>query len=290
MSQSLNTSTSLNAIAYPRTGKRGVPQQFPRKLYKMLQSESDNSSPDIISWSESGKAFRISDISIFSSLVLPMYFRTSKFSSFQRNLNLYGFHKIRRGPDTDMYAHPAFLRGRPELLSQLKKSTHSSADKTRPTPKQREFTNTISISDNNKHTNTNTNTITNTHGSQHTKENVQKCEQELTLRMVSPYSSRDELQQHIFATNGHECSRILQNYKRDFHAKNNQTQEIKSNFQFTGGDRYFHKAKSLSSMDDHVRDNIILSQQTSSGTSTHSNEFGRLALLAVVMSRLEEQD
>lgn len=33
----------------------------------------------------------------------------------------YGFTKIRRGPDSDMYAHPSFLRERPELLLHLRK-------------------------------------------------------------------------------------------------------------------------------------------------------------------------
>lgn len=32
---------------------------------------------------------------------------------------------MRRGPDTDMYAHPSFLRGYPQTLSQLRKSTSS---------------------------------------------------------------------------------------------------------------------------------------------------------------------
>ena len=79
--------------SYPRTGKRGVPQQFPRRLSEMLESEARLASIDpghqnIISWSASGKAFRIENVSLFSSRILPKYFRTSKFSSFQRNLNL----------------------------------------------------------------------------------------------------------------------------------------------------------------------------------------------------------
>ncbi len=88
-------SNSSDAIAYPRTGKRGVPQQFPRRLYTMLQSETkdrtmvaESKDKPLIQWSQSGRAFHISDIDLFSSHVLPKYFRTSKFSSFQRNLNL----------------------------------------------------------------------------------------------------------------------------------------------------------------------------------------------------------
>ena len=83
----------LSSLSYPRTGKRGVPQQFPRRLYEMLESEAtlSSASPNetfVISWSESGKAFRIIDIDVFANTVLPKYFRTKKFSSFQRNLNL----------------------------------------------------------------------------------------------------------------------------------------------------------------------------------------------------------
>jgi hypothetical protein len=87
---------NLGVTSYPRTGKRGVPQQFPRRLYLMLESEAklqatSSDHVDIISWSESGKAFQITNPKLFSSEVLPKYFRTSKFSSFQRNLNLVSF-------------------------------------------------------------------------------------------------------------------------------------------------------------------------------------------------------
>ena len=59
----------------------------------MLESEAklEANKPDdvfVLSWSESGKAFRITDVDEFSATVLPRYFRTKKFSSFQRNLNL----------------------------------------------------------------------------------------------------------------------------------------------------------------------------------------------------------
>jgi len=87
----------------------------------MLESESSQHGK-IIKWSSSAKAFHIDDVSEFARIILPKYFRTSKFSSFQRNLNLYGFFKVRRGPDIDMYAHPGFMRGYPEYLSQLRKS------------------------------------------------------------------------------------------------------------------------------------------------------------------------
>ena len=121
-------------------------------------SEANPSHPRVIGWSSSGKAFRIYDTNEFANVVLPKYFRTKKFSSFQRNLNLvsacphcqtqvgslfkvtltlpplqYGFTKIRRGPDVDMYAHPSFVRDTPETLLQLRKITSGGARKQRPT-------------------------------------------------------------------------------------------------------------------------------------------------------------
>lgn len=89
-----SSTSPLAPFSFPRTGKRGVPQQFPRRLYDMLDSETkaleqaEAICRQIIAWSDSGNAFRIFDIAEFSSTVLPKYFRTTKFSSFQRNLNL----------------------------------------------------------------------------------------------------------------------------------------------------------------------------------------------------------
>lgn len=150
------TTSALAYFPFPRTGKRGVPQQFPRRLYEMLEGEAKLKELDpvhhheIISWSDSGTAFKIYNATEFADIILPRYFRTSKFSSFQRNLNLvsaylcryvgclgnapirshsrsshqqYGFAKVRRGPETDMYANPAFLRHEPESLVQLRKVT-----------------------------------------------------------------------------------------------------------------------------------------------------------------------
>ena len=129
------TPIGLAATAsFPKTGKRGVPQQFPRRLYEMLEMETARheqqhqqrqqqqlsvisgtggymhgtaqaslliaqppasataaaaaASQPLISWSPTGRAFFITDSKLFAERVLPSYFRTSKFSSFQRNLNL----------------------------------------------------------------------------------------------------------------------------------------------------------------------------------------------------------
>lgn len=45
---------------YPRTGKRGAPQVFPRKLFEIL----DNESPEVIAWTDSGSSFAIKDMEV----------------------------------------------------------------------------------------------------------------------------------------------------------------------------------------------------------------------------------
>ena len=43
----------------------------------------------------------------------------NKFSSFQRQLNLYGFRKVVKGRESGCYMHPSFLRDNPEKLSEV---------------------------------------------------------------------------------------------------------------------------------------------------------------------------
>lgn len=68
---------------------------------------------DIVSWCPHGRAFTVHDPKSFVTAVMPIFFRQTKLSSFQRQLNLYGFCRITTGRGKGSYYHEYFLRGKP---------------------------------------------------------------------------------------------------------------------------------------------------------------------------------
>jgi hypothetical protein len=111
---------SANPLALPdhmlkRHGPRGgVKISFTKKLHSLLEENLD---PDVISWQPHGRSFVIHNPKEFLSEVMPKYFMQSKLTSFQRQLNLYGFTRIMApGPDKGSHYHELFLRGKNELV------------------------------------------------------------------------------------------------------------------------------------------------------------------------------
>ncbi|CBN80163.1 Putative Heat Shock transcription factor [Ectocarpus siliculosus] len=98
-------------------------EAFARKLAEILTTESTAT----ISWNANGSAFQVHDVERFSEDILTKYYRHSKFSSFQRQLNLYSFRKIVKGADAGGYAHPMFRRDRPDDLYHVRRSISGSA-------------------------------------------------------------------------------------------------------------------------------------------------------------------
>ncbi|PKY42064.1 hypothetical protein RhiirA4_315390 [Rhizophagus irregularis] len=105
-----------------RTGNRSVPA-FLNKLYNMVNDPQSN---DLIIWSETGNSFLVKRPQDFAKEVLPRFFKHNNFSSFVRQLNMYGFHKIphlQQGvlqsdgqSEQWEFSNTNFLRNQPDLL------------------------------------------------------------------------------------------------------------------------------------------------------------------------------
>jgi len=96
----------------------------------------DRCDPEIATWSMAGDNFVVKNIEKFASSILPLYFKHSNFSSFARQLNFYGFRKLRSDPiltnDVDpqtaayvRFYHEKFQKNRPDLLHSIKRATKS---------------------------------------------------------------------------------------------------------------------------------------------------------------------
>ncbi|KAL5553283.1 hypothetical protein UlMin_040684 [Ulmus minor] len=115
------------------SGSFGSVAPFLRKCYEMVDDEATNS---IISWSDANDSFVIWDMTQFSVGLLPKYFKHSNFSSFMRQLNIYGFRKI----DTDhwIFANEGFIRGQKHLLKNISRRKHVQGPDQRKASQQKE--------------------------------------------------------------------------------------------------------------------------------------------------------
>ncbi|KAI7906297.1 HSF-type DNA-binding-domain-containing protein [Cokeromyces recurvatus] len=117
--------------SHRRSTKRGV-STFISKLFSMV---SDRCNQHLISWNPSGTSFLVCNATRFSQEILPEHFKHSNFSSFVRQLNMYGFHKINKSPRGQRgnneneiweFSHPKFQRGRPDILEDIKRKAMDS--------------------------------------------------------------------------------------------------------------------------------------------------------------------
>lgn len=106
------------------------PVTFPQKLMAVLETDQLS---DVITWLPHGKGFIILQKKKFASDIMPLYFKHSKFTSFTRKLNRWGFTRVPRGPETGAYYHKYFQKGNHDLCMQM--HCHSKPNATNNSPR-----------------------------------------------------------------------------------------------------------------------------------------------------------
>ena len=96
--------------------KRSIPA-FLIKAYEILEDTNNNL---IISWTDRGDSFQVKDQFLFTNQILPIHFKHQNFSSFIRQLNMYGFNKSKCENQNEFF-HKNFKRGMKELLLNIKR-------------------------------------------------------------------------------------------------------------------------------------------------------------------------
>ena len=130
-----NSSSAGNKRKRPTASNKNVNNaasvpMFLRKTFGLI----DSCDPAIATWADDGLSFIIKDVEKFANESIPRCFKHNKMSSFVRQLNFYGFRKVRDDPlflndfdettaDWCQFHHPKFQRGHPELLCEIKKPT-----------------------------------------------------------------------------------------------------------------------------------------------------------------------
>lgn len=97
----------------------GVSIAFPLKLHAVLDQVEADGLGHVISWQAHGRCFVVHKPKEFVDHVMPKYFRQTKLTSFQRQLNLYGFSRLTRGNDAGGYYHELFLRSKTHLCKKM---------------------------------------------------------------------------------------------------------------------------------------------------------------------------
>jgi len=96
----------------------GETPNFPAKLHAILSAQDHQG---VIAWLPHGRSWVVLKPKQFELVVLPKFFSHSKYSSFVRQANGWGFKRVREGPNRGSYYHPKFLRGLPYLCKTLKR-------------------------------------------------------------------------------------------------------------------------------------------------------------------------
>jgi len=118
-----SSSTSTTSAAATATGSGEMSNMklpFPWKLHTLLEDAEHAGQQDIVSWLPDGNGFKVHKPNEFCQVIMPKYFRQSKYESFTRQLYIYGFSKIElKGPSQGGFSHPYFVKDNRALCLSL---------------------------------------------------------------------------------------------------------------------------------------------------------------------------
>ncbi|KAK2651861.1 hypothetical protein Ddye_011717 [Dipteronia dyeriana] len=96
--------------------RKSTPPPFLLKTYMLIE---DPATDDVVSWNEDGTTFVVWQTAEFARDLLPTLFKHSNFSSFVRQLNTYGFHKV--ATSRWEFCNDMFRKGERELLCNIRR-------------------------------------------------------------------------------------------------------------------------------------------------------------------------
>lgn len=139
---SASASASTSAFSASDT-LRAIPtnKNNPAFLNKLRSMVDDPNTDELIRWSPDGASFFVPNHVRFGDQVLPRFFKHNRFSSFVRQLNMYGFHKVphlQQGAlkhdspqESELweFSNPHFHRDHPDWLSKVQRKKGPRDDK-----------------------------------------------------------------------------------------------------------------------------------------------------------------
>jgi hypothetical protein len=106
-----------------------ITKQFPWKLHEMLDQVNKDGDDSIVSWLPDGGAFKVHQPDIFTEQIMKDHFNQTKYKSFQRQLNLWGFERnTKESIERGSYYHPLFIRGRKDLCQEMARQKIKNTD------------------------------------------------------------------------------------------------------------------------------------------------------------------
>lgn len=109
------TMQSFGPSFAPKPRKRRA-KTFPVKLMECLMAHYDER---YVAWLPDGRSFVIVHPENFIDKIVSLTFKNSKYASFVRKLNRWGFARLTSGTGTDCFYHPLFQRDRIDLAAQM---------------------------------------------------------------------------------------------------------------------------------------------------------------------------